>query len=152
MMKLDREPCRTMVILALCTGVRCSELVAETDGPGLWFKAVGEPNLSLTDPALTESRFVGSILKGAQGNFPVVRAVASKLRVSTTQSKDPAQLLTALHLGYKAIWSVPWLSPDPEAPVNQMSIDEIVAAQDAFPPGVVARQRTSMFIPPRSLI
>ena len=25
---LDREPCRTMVILALCTGVRCSELVA----------------------------------------------------------------------------------------------------------------------------
>ena len=28
MAKLDREPCRTMVILALCTGVRCSELVA----------------------------------------------------------------------------------------------------------------------------
>lgn len=25
---IDREPCRTMVILALCTGVRCSELVA----------------------------------------------------------------------------------------------------------------------------
>jgi integrase len=25
---VDREPCRTMVILALCTGVRCSELVA----------------------------------------------------------------------------------------------------------------------------
>jgi integrase len=26
--RVDREPCRTMVILALCTGVRCSELVA----------------------------------------------------------------------------------------------------------------------------
>lgn len=26
--ELNREPCRTMVILALCTGVRCSELVA----------------------------------------------------------------------------------------------------------------------------
>src|SRR5467141_3189522 len=25
---VNREPCRTMVILALCTGVRCSELVA----------------------------------------------------------------------------------------------------------------------------
>jgi integrase len=25
---VDREPCHTMVILALCTGVRCSELVA----------------------------------------------------------------------------------------------------------------------------
>lgn len=25
---VDREPCRTMVVLALCTGVRCSELVA----------------------------------------------------------------------------------------------------------------------------
>jgi len=26
--RVNREPCRTMVILALCTGVRCSELVA----------------------------------------------------------------------------------------------------------------------------
>ena len=25
---VHREPCHTMVILALCTGVRCSELVA----------------------------------------------------------------------------------------------------------------------------
>jgi integrase len=25
---VDREPCHTMVILALCTGLRCSELVA----------------------------------------------------------------------------------------------------------------------------
>lgn len=28
MAEVNREPCRTMVILALCTGVRCSELVA----------------------------------------------------------------------------------------------------------------------------
>ena len=28
MTELNREPCRTMVILALCTGMRCSELVA----------------------------------------------------------------------------------------------------------------------------
>ncbi|HKV80242.1 MAG TPA: hypothetical protein VJP02_18990 [Candidatus Sulfotelmatobacter sp.] len=88
-----------------------------------------------------------TILKGAQGNFPVVRAVASKLRASAAQSKDPAQLLTALRLGYRAIWSMPWLSPDPEAPVNQMSMDELVAAQDAFPPGVVARQRTNLYYP-----
>lgn len=33
---LDREPCRTMVILALCTGVRCSELAALKWGDFDW--------------------------------------------------------------------------------------------------------------------
>ena len=77
----------------------------------------------------------------------MVRAVTYKLRAPVRQSKDPAQLLTAVRLGYKAIWSMPWLSPDPEASVNQMSMDELLAATDAFPPGVVARQRTSLFYP-----
>ncbi|HEY6270968.1 MAG TPA: hypothetical protein VIX19_03120, partial [Terriglobales bacterium] len=70
----------------------------------------------------------GSILKGAQGNFPVVRAVASKLRASATQSKDPSQLLTALRLGYRAIWAMPWLTPDPETQIDHMSMAELIAA------------------------
>jgi hypothetical protein len=89
----------------------------------------------------------GSILKGAQGNFPVVRAVASKLRASAAQSKDPAQLLAALRLGYRAIWAMPWLAPDPEVQIDRMSMQELIAAQESFPPGVVARQRTNLFYP-----
>ncbi len=87
----------------------------------------------------------GSVLKGAQGNFPVVRAVAYRLRVA--QSKDSEELLAALRLTYKAIWSVPWLDPDPEAQVDRMSLEDLIAAQEDFPPGVVARQRTSLLYP-----
>ena len=42
---------------------------------------------------------------------------------------------------------MPWLSPDPETPVDQWSLDDFVAAEQAFPAGVVARQRTSILYP-----
>jgi hypothetical protein len=87
----------------------------------------------------------GSILKGAQGNFPVVRAVAYSLRAA--QKNDSARLLASLQLAYRAIWSMPWLNPDPEAAIEQMSLEELISAQEAFPAGVVARQRTSLLYP-----
>jgi len=50
-------------------------------------------------------------------------------------------------LEYRAEWSVPWLSPDPEARVDQMSVEELIEALEALPAGVVARQRISVFYP-----
>ncbi len=47
---VNREPCRTMVILALCTGVRCSELVALKWSDFDW------QNLSLYSPAIVAGR------------------------------------------------------------------------------------------------
>jgi hypothetical protein len=89
----------------------------------------------------------GGVLKGAQGNFPVVRAVASNIRLGVAHSKNTLQFLARLRLGYKALWSVPWLSPDPAARVDQMSVEELAEALDALPAGVIARQRTSVFYP-----
>jgi hypothetical protein len=42
---------------------------------------------------------------------------------------------------------MPWLKPDPEAPIDQMSLEEHLAAQDAFPAGVVPRPRSSLLYP-----
>jgi len=52
-----------------------------------------------------------------------------------------------LRLEYRAEWSVPWLNPDPAAPIEQMSLLDLVGVLDVLPPGVVARQRTSVFYP-----
>jgi hypothetical protein len=89
----------------------------------------------------------GSTQKGAQANFATVQAVASGIRSRAAKSKDTSRLLARLRLGYRAEWSVPWLNPDPAAPVEQMSLEELVGVLDVLPAGVVARQRTSVFYP-----
>jgi hypothetical protein len=89
----------------------------------------------------------GAIAKGAQGNFPVVHSVGSRLRATAAQSKDTSQLLSRLRLGFRGLWATPWLKPDPEERIEQMSLKEIIEAQEAFPSGVIARQRTSLFSP-----
>jgi hypothetical protein len=88
----------------------------------------------------------GSVLKGAQGNFNLNRALSYSSRARFAQSSDPAPLLAAQRLSHKAQWAVPWLSPDPIARVDQMSFEELEAANDR-PAGVTARLRTSMFYP-----
>jgi hypothetical protein len=142
--------------------------VAETRDPA-WYKQIGTPvakdgtvpfvryvvrkkgvvEVGQISCAMCHTRVMsdGSILKGAQGNFPVVRAVAFGIRSSAAQSNDNSQLLTRLRLGYRALWSVPWLSPDPAARVDQMPLEQLVEALEALPAGVVARQRTSIFYP-----
>src|ERR1700680_3367447 len=89
----------------------------------------------------------GSTVKGAQTNFPTVRAVASSIRSGAAQSNDTSQLQTSLRPEYRAEWSVPWLSPDPAAQVGQMFLEELIETLEALPAGVVARQRTSVFYP-----
>jgi hypothetical protein len=88
----------------------------------------------------------GGILKGAQGNFNLTRAVRYSTRARFAQSSDPAQLLAAQRLSFKAQWAVPWLSPDPIARIDQMSFEELEAANER-PAGVAARLRTSLFYP-----
>jgi hypothetical protein len=52
--------------------------------------------------------------------------VASSIRSGAAQSKNTSQLLTMLRLEYRAEWSVPWLNPDPAAPIEQMSLLDLV--------------------------
>ncbi|HYL78526.1 MAG TPA: hypothetical protein VEU96_30320 [Bryobacteraceae bacterium] len=83
----------------------------------------------------------GTVIKGAQGNFPFDRALGYNFRAA------PPQGLTGVRLGNYRLFGAPWLNPDPQARLLQMSIDEIAAAHEAIPSGVQARHRSSPFFP-----
>jgi hypothetical protein len=88
----------------------------------------------------------GSLLKGAQGNFPADRIVADNLRHQAAVAKDPAALLNGVRLGQRTFFSMPWLTPDPIARVAAMTIEEIAQAYDAVPVGASTRV-ISLFTP-----
>ena len=89
----------------------------------------------------------GTLLKGAQGNFPADRIVADNLRQQATATKDATALLEGVRLGQRTFFAMPWLTPDPIAPVASMSIDQIANAYDAVPVGASTRVNLSLFTP-----
>jgi len=82
----------------------------------------------------------GTILKGAQGNFPFDRVFAYNYRFGG----GPVELARLLE---RSLYAVPWLRPNPQAGLESMSIDEIALPHEPIPPGVLARHRTSPRFP-----
>jgi hypothetical protein len=81
----------------------------------------------------------GAVVKGAQGNFPLHAANAYNLSgVTTTLPPAPLALLN------RALWGTPWLKPDP---IDQLTTSDLIAVHKTLPPGVVARQRATLFVP-----
>ncbi|MGH9145938.1 MAG: hypothetical protein ACRD1Q_04465, partial [Vicinamibacterales bacterium] len=78
----------------------------------------------------------GSLLKGAQGNFPVDRILAANMRLQAERSGDSQALLESIRNGQRTFFSMPWLQPDPAARISKMSLEEIAATYAAIPPGV----------------
>ena len=89
----------------------------------------------------------GSLLKGAQGNFPADRVLAFNMRKQAQDSTDPATLLSAIRSGQRAFFSVPWVRPDPIDRIDAMSMDDIIAVYESIPPGVTTRVNLSLFSP-----
>ncbi len=83
----------------------------------------------------------GTVIKGAQGNFPFDRALGFIFRTA------PLQATRDVRLGNYRLFGAPWLNPDPQARLLQMSLDEIASVHEAIPSGVVARHRSSPFFP-----
>jgi hypothetical protein len=83
----------------------------------------------------------GAIIKGAQGNLPTDRMAAYRLRHGTTPLDEARR-------GYRANFAAPWLQPDPQARLDSMTREELAALNEAEPPGVCARHRSSPFYPP----
>jgi hypothetical protein len=77
----------------------------------------------------------GSILKGAQGNFPFDRVFANDYR------SDPSAIVSD-RLLERQLYNTPWLKPDPQAQLAQMTSEQLAAPHDAIPPGALARHRT----------
>ena len=78
----------------------------------------------------------GAVVKGAQGNFPFDRAYA-------WDAREAGGVLDGTRDLERALFGAPWLTPDPQARLGEQSIEEIAAAHDAIPAGVLARHRTS---------
>ncbi|HZO52418.1 MAG TPA: hypothetical protein VFB63_06870 [Bryobacteraceae bacterium] len=86
----------------------------------------------------------GSIVKGAQGNFPFDRALTRDI---STQS-FPLRLTRPFLVPRfeRMFFAAPWLGPNSYPPAN-ISWQEITARHAAIPPGVMARHGTSPLAP-----
>ena len=78
----------------------------------------------------------GSVLKGAQGNFPFERGFFGR--------PIPAGMLRPILI---ASFGAPWITPDPLASAEALSPDQIAAASRAIPLGVIARQGAGILYP-----
>src|SRR5262249_23627141 len=82
----------------------------------------------------------GTVLKGAQGNFPLDAIEAYR----EGNLENDQEAMRAARRGWRFLFATPWLKPDP---IEQLSFQEIVAARATIPPGVLGRQRTSPLSP-----
>jgi hypothetical protein len=81
----------------------------------------------------------GTIIKGAQGNFPFDRAAI----FNAAQSLPPERV----RLLQRSLFGAPWVRPDPQANLDQVPVSEIIQWHAAIPPGVLARQGSSVHYP-----
>ena len=111
----------------------------------------GKVELGILSCAMCHTRVMpdGSIIKGAQGNFPDDRAFAYEQRIEAAGAKNEDKVLRGFRAFMRRTYSAPWLQDDPNARTDRMTIDEIASVLEAIPPGVCARQGSSGFYPPR---
>ncbi len=143
-------------------GVKAVLTTSDVHNP-IWWSSVGAP--SAKDGTLPGYRYVirkkgqvevgslscaschtrlmpdGTVIKGAQGTFPFDPALGFRFR------KLPPEAVRDVRLGNYRLYGAPWLNPDPQARLLQMSAGEIASAHEAIPAGVMARHRSSPFFP-----
>ena len=110
---------------------------------GYVIRRKGQVELGTLSCAMCHTRVLpdGAVVKGAQGNFPFDRAFGFSIRAGLLGSAEQIRQITL------ASFDTPWLKPNPNARLGQMSPDEVAAAHEAIPPGVIARNRASLFYP-----
>ncbi|MEO7274379.1 MAG: hypothetical protein ABIX28_17930 [Vicinamibacterales bacterium] len=80
----------------------------------------------------------GTVIKGAQGNFPAERALADDAGTVDLES---------IRRRERRQFAAPWLAPDAYPDLDQRSLKDIVSLHEVIPPGVVARHGTSPLVP-----
>jgi hypothetical protein len=89
----------------------------------------------------------GTVVPGAPGNNPGDREGARMLR-QAAQMTDSAKILQRMR-GFARQFEMPWLPDDPNRIARSLSLEELIAAGEAIPPGVTARSNTSIILPPQ---
>jgi hypothetical protein len=80
----------------------------------------------------------GTVVKGAQGNIPLGAINAFTLRGSAEAPPLEVRQLNQF------LFARPWLRPDP---IDQLTIEDLIALGKGTPAGVIARQRSSILAP-----
>jgi len=89
----------------------------------------------------------GTVIKGAQGNFPDDRAFGYEQRIAESKSKNKDAFLKRLREDIRRSYGAPWIKDDASARADRMSVSELASVLEAIPPGSCARQGTSIFYP-----
>jgi hypothetical protein len=89
----------------------------------------------------------GTVVPGAQGNNPGDREGAYLLS-RAARAADPAKVLARIR-SFAREFEMPWLPDDPNRRAQTMSLEQLIAAGEAIPPGVTSRTNTSLFLPPQ---
>ncbi len=116
------------------------------DGTLPWFRYVirekGKVELGTISCAMCHTRVMsdGSVVKGAQGNFPFERAAA------LTVNNFTLERLLAFE---RSFFGAPWSKPDPLGEIQKMSLEKLAEMHAAIPPGVIARHGTNPLFPPQ---
>jgi hypothetical protein len=110
----------------------------------------GEVQLGSMGCATCHTRVLpdGTAVPGAQGNNPNDRQGAALLR-SASRAMGAAKALERV-LGFTRQFEVPWIPTDPNRRARELTLDELIAAGEAIPPGVNARANTSLLLPPQT--
>ena len=126
---------------------RKSEMPLTPDGvlPFLHYvvRQKGKVELGSFSCAMCHTRVMpgGALLKGAQGNFPFLKAAPP---VNAPRARIPADLLFLFN---RQLYAMPWLDPDPIDRQRTMSPEQVDAMYGGIPPGVLPRHRSSPFSP-----
>ena len=119
--------------------------LAAKDGSLPYFRYVvrekGKVELGTISCAMCHTRVMpdGTVINGAQGNFPLELAGVHIAKQSFTPER--------LRNFERSFFSAPWVKPDPGAGLDQMSLDQMAEWHAAIPPGVIARNGSSPFYP-----
>jgi hypothetical protein len=107
----------------------------------------GTIEIGVSSCAMCHTRVMpdGSIVKGAQGNFPFDRALARDIATQRFPLSLTRPFLAPRF--ERVFYATPWLGPD-SYPGN-FSWQDIVARHEGIPPGVMARHGTSPLSPAR---
>ncbi len=88
----------------------------------------------------------GTVVKGAQGNFPRSPSRAYVTR-KVLGKNSPQFLTTAIRFNLRQDMAAPWLKDDPNAATDRLTLDEIISELESMPPGVMPCHNASFFFP-----
>jgi Di-haem oxidoreductase, putative peroxidase len=118
-----------------------------TDGTLPYFRYVvrekGKVELGTISCAMCHTRLMpdGTVISGAQGNFPFERAGEFFARATFTPER--------IRIFERSFFGVPWIKPDPQAGLDDLSLEQIAEWHGAIPPGVIARHGSNPRYPPK---